>query len=441
MDALDIRYPRGSRVVIANTPQEAKDIRVLSLGLVAAGEPVVSYDGRRVVFTGKVAPGADWQIYEARLNGGRVRRLTSVPGGAMGPALLADGSLLFISPVPKPDPTASPARASALFAQPLGGPPRQLTFSSASIFDPTVLSDGRILFVSTQPSGASNGETGRALYTINNDGTEILAFTGQHDEPRSIQRPRQLDDGRIVFLAADAPATQASTAEFVLSSRPFRSRAALLPNSRARIRSVQLAGNGHLLLCAAPEATVGDSRGAFAVFLLHSATGDLGEPLMADPEWDSNEAVPASASRRPMGRLSNLDFSRTTGQLLCLDVNDTSYVSRDNQNPPRATRVRLFTQKPVGAQSALGEVEVQADGSFMAEVPADIPIGFDALDERGQVLRHQSCSIWVRPGENRSCLGCHEPHNHSPRNFRPLAVRVPVPKLIGEPTKLAQTVR
>jgi hypothetical protein len=78
---------------------------------------------------------------------------------------------------------------------------------------------------------------------------------------------------------------------------------------------------------------------------------------------------------------------------------------------------------------ALGEVAVQTDGSFLAEVPADVPIGFEALDENGRVLRHEAPMIWVRPAENRTCVGCHEPHNRAPHNHRPLAVNVPIPCL------------
>jgi len=142
-----------------------------------------------------------------------------------------------------------------------------------------------------------------------------------------------------------------------------------------------------------------------------------------------------------MGRISNVDLSHNTGQILCLDANDSSYSAGEHQHAPRAARIRVFTESPSANHCVLGEVAVQADGSFMAEVPADIPIGFEALDEHGQVLRREPAMIWVRPGENRSCIGCHEPHNHSPRNLRPLAVRTPVPKLCGGPTKLAQNVR
>jgi hypothetical protein len=85
----------------------------------------------------------------------------------------------------------------------------------------------------------------------------------------------------------------------------------------------------------------------------------------------------------------------------------------------------VLAQTSPGNISALGEVPVQADGSFLAEVPADVPIGFEALDENGRVLRHEAPMIWVRPAENRSCIGCHEPHNRSPHNHRPLAVNAP----------------
>ena len=72
---------------------------------------------------------------------------------------------------------------------------------------------------------------------------------------------------------------------------------------------------------------------------------------------------------------------------------------------------------------------MQADGSFLAEVPADVPLGFESLDENGRVLRHEAPMLWVRPAENRSCIGCHEPRNRAPHNQRPLAVSVPVTRL------------
>jgi hypothetical protein len=98
--ALDVRYPPGSRVVLALPPFGPANVRVLSRGLLAAGGPVVSHDARRVVFAGKADATSHWQIYEARLTGGRPRVVTAMEGGAMEPALLPTGEVVFSSPVP-----------------------------------------------------------------------------------------------------------------------------------------------------------------------------------------------------------------------------------------------------------------------------------------------------------------------------------------------------
>ena len=425
-DFLDSRYPPGSRVVLVGTPFDAKRVQVLSEGLAAAGEPIVTYDGRRVFFTGKAGAAGEWQIYEALLPSGRPRVLTSAPGGAMNPALLPDGSLVFVSPVPKTGGTDLNHQPSALYAQSPGGQSRRLTFSSRSVVEPTVLSDGRILFVS------SDFASGPALFTINNDGTEITAFAEQQDRGTRIERPRELADGRMVYVISKRDCCLADGAvESVRMARPFQSREPLFPGVTARIRSVQPASNGDLLVCADNSS---GGQTSVALFRVNPAATTLDAPLFADPAWENREAVEASPRRRPMGRLSNMDPARQTGRILCLDANYT----RDASENGRTTRVRVLAEASPGNIRLLGEVAVQADGSFMAEVPADVPIGFEALAENGEVLRREAPMMWLRPGENRACIGCHEPRNRSPRNHRPLAVSAPLPCLSLENAKLAQ---
>jgi hypothetical protein len=426
-DFLDLRYPSGSRVVLMEEPLGSGRVQVLSEGLAAAGDPIVSYDGHRVFFAGKISAASDWQIYQEDLAGGRPQRLTSMPGGAMSPALLPDGSLVFASPVPKIGGTHSSQPPSALYAQSPGGQPRQLTFGPSSITEPTMCSDGRILFVSTPPPEPSNSPTGPALFTINNDGTEITAFAGRQDPDTVIEGPRELADGRVVYLVSKRDGSlPGGPAELVRTARPFQSRAPLFPGVTARVRSVQPAGNGDLLVCA--ENTSG-AKTSLALFRVNPTATALGSPLLADPAWNDCEAVEVSLHRRPMGRISNMDPAKQTGQVLCLDAKFSSDVSEEGGTTAAATRVRVLAETSPGTVSALGEVPVQADGSFMAEVPANVPLGFEALDENGRVLRRDAPMLWLRPGENRVCLGCHEPRNRSPHNHRPLAVSVPVPCL------------
>jgi hypothetical protein len=126
-----------------------------------------------------------------------------------------------------------------------------------------------------------------------------------------------------------------------------------------------------------------------------------------------------------MGRISTINPAKKTGVVFSIDVNHTTY---DPAVP--AARVRITTSGEGGVARSLGEVPVHEDGSFLAEVPADVPLGFDALDRDGKVVRSLPPSVWVRPGENRGCIGCHEPHGLAPRNRRPLAVKQ-APVVVG----------
>ena len=420
-DILDLRYPPGSRVVLMEAPLGSGRVQVLSEGLAAAGDPVVSYDGQRVFFAGKAGAAGEWQIYQEDLAGGHPQMLTSMPGGAMSPALLPNGSLVFASPVPKIGGPNYSQPPSALYVQSPGGQPRQLTFSFRSIAEPTMLADGRILFVSTQPPESSNSASGPALFTVNNDGTEITAFASPEDPASAIQQPRLLADGRVVFLVSKSGS---SVAEFVRTARPFQSRAPLFPGVTARVSSVEAASNGDLLVCAE---NASGARTLLALFRVSPTATTLGAPLLADPAWNNCEAVEVSPHRQPMGRISSMDLTKSTGKILCLDANFTSDPA--NGTAPATTHVRVLAQTSPGNISVLGEVPVQADGSFLAEVPAEVPIGFESLDENGRVLRHEAPMIWVRPAENRTCIGCHEPHNRAPHNHRPLAVSLPMPSL------------
>ncbi len=55
----------------------------------------------------------------------------------------------------------------------------------------------------------------------------------------------------------------------------------------------------------------------------------------------------------------------------------------------------------------MGTASVERDGSFFVKVPADAPIRFVLLDEKGSVLRREKGWFWIRKGEQRICVGCH----------------------------------
>jgi len=71
-------------------------------------------------------------------------------------------------------------------------------------------------------------------------------------------------------------------------------------------------------------------------------------------------------------------------------------------------------------------VPLAADGSFHVEVPADRLLHFQVLDSDRRVVGNQLTWIYARPGERRSCVGCHEPPDSPPPLLlRPQASEVP----------------
>ena len=72
-------------------------------------------------------------------------------------------------------------------------------------------------------------------------------------------------------------------------------------------------------------------------------------------------------------------------------------------------------------QQILGYAHVEPDGSFRIKVPADTPIGVTVLDANGRALQTHTNWIQGRPGETRTCNGCHSPRRGSAINSDPIA--------------------
>jgi hypothetical protein len=59
----------------------------------------------------------------------------------------------------------------------------------------------------------------------------------------------------------------------------------------------------------------------------------------------------------------------------------------------------------------LGEAKVEADGSWLANIPPYIPVHLQPIDEFDLSIRSQTTWIQGMPGESRVCGGCHEDRN------------------------------
>jgi len=67
-------------------------------------------------------------------------------------------------------------------------------------------------------------------------------------------------------------------------------------------------------------------------------------------------------------------------------------------------------------QQILGYAPVEPDGSFKLQVPADIPLALQIVDAQGRAFQTHTNWIQVRPGERRTCDGCHSPRRGAALN-------------------------
>jgi hypothetical protein len=210
-------------------------------------------------------------------------------------------------------------------------------------------------------------------------------------------------------------------ADCVRPAAPFATRSKLFAFRSAGCLSVGPAAGNDVLACVETSGWAGRSMtGNAAIYRVAADASAIGAPLFDDPQWNSIEAALVAASDEPAGHTSAVMPGLSYGTLLCLDANYSSEPAA-GQSPASAAALRVFAVVGPGRQLTLGTVPVASDGSVIVQLPVDVPLGLDTLDSQGHVLRHQPASFWLRPGENRACVGCHEPRNHAPRNARPLA--------------------
>ena len=80
----------------------------------------------------------------------------------------------------------------------------------------------------------------------------------------------------------------------------------------------------------------------------------------------------------------------------------------------------MFGTTMFEGQANLGVARVAADGSWLATVPANVPLHLQAVDVFGMSLENEPVWFSARAGESRVCGGCHENRaeddRHQPRH-------------------------
>jgi hypothetical protein len=406
------RFPDRSRIVALDGGSDDGGVRVLTAAFHSARAPMVSPDGKRMVFSGQRRAGDAWQIWEMRLDNGRTRLLTAEPGWYTDPAYLADGHVVLSGR------SATAADSFALYTTG-GAQLTRITFGPSRDLESQVLQDGQVLFVN-----------GTRYFVERQDGTGLRLFYRSGDRARPSGRAWETEDGRIFFVERDetGSATQAPGRLVALSeSRPLHSRVELSDRVPGSFRSVYPLASGKLLVSYRPP-----GGGTFSLYEFDPVERRLGPLVATDAAYHAVEPVAATVRPRPKSFYSVVDPAVKTGELYCLDANFSSLPPAGAARGSVARRLRVL-----GSDGLLGEVPLAADGSFLLELPADVPLRFETVDSHGRLVRGPSAWLWVRPNEKRGCVGCHQDPDLAPDDRVPDALNAAPVSLPPVPTRAA----
>jgi hypothetical protein len=344
----------------------------------ASADAAVSFDGKRVLFTGKRNPGDRWQIWEVTLSGGAPRRITTVADDCITPFYLPDGKIVY---------ARRTVRGFQLESAPLArGPAERLTYAPGDHIVCDVLLDGRILYQAPSPDGLRTPGP-RDLYTVRPDGTGVETY--RYDRQGDRRAGRQISSGDVVFETAG------QLAHFPTSRAVAFAIDSGLPAGDFAGPIAELA-SGQWLVSYRPNAT-----SPFAICLLQPGSS-APEPVLPAAKLNAVQPVFVRARGAPKAEPSAL-ANHDGANVFCVNA----YHSREQIRAGSIVHVRVWAQDDQGAPVALGQAPVAADGSFYLNIPSERPVRFELLDRNGNGIAAERGWFWLRRGEERVCQGCH----------------------------------
>ncbi|MBN2327098.1 MAG: hypothetical protein JXR73_08075 [Candidatus Omnitrophica bacterium] len=449
------RYVDGMRIVRLSADSKGEAMP-LTPEFASACDPAVSFDGNHILFAGKKSEEDYWQIWRMNRDGGGKKRIISRDGDCLSPLYV--GCLFHLNDEGPSDQLAyisSEAGGAneygvgpcySLYAAVQDGSfSTRITFNLSSDFDPDVLPNGRIVFTSWRRSAMENWPLGCfGLMAVSNDGTDMLPYYGNLSAPPFKGMARVAPQaGRMYFVESEQSNwLGGGDLAYVTLRRPLKTHAVLSSEEAGLFANPCPLPDGGLI---ASYRRIDKQGGCYELYRIDPDSGDRREIVYAEEGLHCVDAQVLAPHPRVKGRSSVVDLEKETGVFFCLDVYNSDLPEVKNlargtvkslrvieglpvmRNLPRVllgsppfefagAGANHYTATPFAAKRIVGLAPVEEDGSFHIEVPAQIPIAFQLLDERGMALAEQRSWTWVVPKEKRGCIGCHEDRELSPPN-------------------------
>ncbi|MFV1967147.1 MAG: hypothetical protein ACC628_17095, partial [Pirellulaceae bacterium] len=426
-----------------------------------------------------------YHLFEVSADGSKTRQLTEGPFDDFSPRYLPDGTLLFISTRrggfhrcgrgPCPVYTMAVAESD-------GTHPRVISFHETHEWDPAVLNDGRIVYTRWDYVDR-HAVHYQQLWTVRPDGTNVAAYYGNNTlNPVGVWEARSVPDSNLVMATAGAHHAMTAGSIILLDVsqgidglKPITRLTpdALFPESEFAVqrwhatagiseppevpieerrwpghcyRTPYPLSRDYFLAAYSYDALIGEphanASNMFGIYLVDRFGNK--ELLYRDASVGSLWPLPLRARRRPP------IFSSALAETECAE--GTFFVQNVYTSWPRISRqetiqqLRILQVLPkttpdantpkVGLANAspgkqvLGTVPVEPDGSAYFRAPAGIPLSFQALDQRGMAVQTMRSLTYLQPGENASCIGCHEYRTGVPDPYSTASARKREPSQI-----------
>ncbi len=521
----------GGELLRLNCPGRSFETTSLSAGKFPRGvfsTPSLSYDAKKLYFAfadfSKVVPegapkltlqaiidrGYDhhvkeyqatkegkYHLFQMNLETGKIEQLTDGPDDDFDPVLLPDGDLLFISTrrggFARCTGSYEPVMTATLHKRHKNGTVQCLSWHETNEWNPTVLKDGRILYsrwdyVDREAARFMN------LWVTNPDGTGAQAVFGNYTEKvvAALQAKEIPNTNKIMFLGSGHhiavggtlaifdpakakydPKTSEDTLdclELLSPEIPFPE--TLVPDSGNKLAYVSdryfyspypLSEDFYLVSYSH------DPNGGYLAHHSYGYRGTCGESFSSGKmgiyyrdRFGNQELIyedsktscryPLQLKSRPVPAViaSKLPEKETTWGTFVLSNVYESLVPFPEKRPIKELRVfQILPKYPdyvsnipavghtraANARLYLGSVPVEEDGSAHFKVPAQKPLYFQAVDAEGKAVHTMLSEVYLQPGENRGCIGCHEQIQTTVKNIaeKSIALKRPASNLMPGP--------
>ncbi len=432
----------GRKLMVLSPDGPDGGLRVLvDAGEGVLGSPSVAFDGGSVLFSMAAEGDAFFRIYRVPAEGGEPVKLTDGPFHDMDPAELPDGRIVFSSTRIGTYEEYHAAPSRALFVMNADGSGIE-PITHTPIFDnePKVMADGRVAFIrSDNFFGRAKVET--QIHAFMPDGTAGQTEFGADVGADYGKRLRKLGYGSPAPMPCGRMAVISNQGNFIGEPGGDSESFQRLPDGLGDLAPMP---DGRLLATLLGDGKDKRSRilavidpADMRVVKIHESETTLHSPVFFGPH--PRPPVVTGTVRGP--RVGEPD---ATGFLYVQNVRITRKTKADWD---QIRAIRVLKSRAMSNRSShwdfvhqgkevieLGTVPIAEDGSIFVEVPADVPLAMQAVDAEGRSELNEMSWTYVRPGEMRSCVGCHDPRQAAPpaKGGPTLALTTPPLRLLGQ---------